>query len=269
MVGIVPAPTPRHALPPLEAQVAPVPPLRPAPPILSAAKLEVTSFVKRLTCGVCHALKEPLSYPLCHEIEHCLVCAVYRSSCTSPCYSCLSGTWQPDPIGSYCDFSCTGGCCCSCIGLRWSTLGDQSIAVVSSSAVTGATTFSQSCLCAAGYYFVSANDKWGSSNTTGTGANKDYLLPCQPCSSGTYKTGNNLLGPSACTPCSLLPMQIVCHLQTNSPRARAFRQVALLGRCRHFSNELLCLFMMSFFYQTSTLAFKGLAAQIHSVTLHK
>ena len=62
--------------------------------------------------------------------------------------------------------------------------------------------FSQSCLCSAGYYFVSANNKWGSNNATGNGPNKDYLLPCQPCSSGTYKSGNNLLGLSACTPCS-------------------------------------------------------------------
>ena len=207
MAVLVAAAMPKHALPPLEAQVAPAPPLRLAPPLPSATKLEVISIVKRLTCCVCNALREPPSYQMCSETEYCLFCVAYRyyssssSTCTSTCYSCSPGTWQPDPPQT-CFTTCTGGCCASCNSLYFEALGDQSIAVVSSSAVAGATAFSQSCLCAAGYYFVSANDKWGIGNTTGTGPNKDYLLPCQPCSSGTYKNGTNLLGPSACIPCS-------------------------------------------------------------------
>ncbi len=64
----------------------------------------------------------------------------------------------------------------------------------------GADRFSDTCNCGPGFYFEQSNDQWSNAQYSNTGA-KDYLLPCQPCADGTFKSTADLQDDSACTSC--------------------------------------------------------------------
>lgn len=114
-------------------------------------------------------------------------------ACFPTCYSCTVGTWNPATATS-CLTTCQNGCCPSCNAIT----GGQ---VNSNGPMTlGADRFSDTCTCGPGFYFQQSNDQWSFAQYDNTGA-KDYLLPCQPCPDGTFKTTADLQGESACISC--------------------------------------------------------------------
>lgn len=114
-------------------------------------------------------------------------------ACYSTCYFCTVGTWNPSTATS-CFTTCQHGCCQSCNSIT----GGQTN---SNGAMTlGADRFSDTCNCGPGFYFEQSNDQWSNAQYSNTGA-KDYLLPCQPCADGTFKSTSDLQDDSACTSC--------------------------------------------------------------------